>query len=907
MGSIELNNLNTRIKRSDPLLKAIESPDFEERLRRLDINWKSGSVNQQSDLFNLFLEQGFIDEASKHLTKTGMLFFSRSTIDFESELTRLSIIGDKYKIVELLEIGKNSVVYIAEHVVLGARVVLKFIRPGAADNIIQALRLISGKDIADNLILPQDYIKVALNDIYGNQVDIECIVYQYLSGVSLKEFLNNEQRPLNAHAIASFIKQIGGVLYALEQLGAYHGDLHEENIIVDYNTNNEKGLTFYVIDVSYGITGSLDSKTCKDTDVAYFRQHLWNFLSAQQRYLAKMSIRKYLGAEIFFIVTKIVSAEVNSFKEILALINENAAYADYQRDKKDFINEKFARPGSFKLQRYEEITDPKVAVKLFVPFPELMENISAFSNVVITGNRGSGKSTYLATIAFFPQIDNPQVDFRDVFGIYFPCRQGEFRLLSPEMIDYESIGIHRVKHVMIIKILRRTLESINDGLKAHKISDSGDYSDLKRLLSVLMGNDDIIISLSEGVVSEITNLVSILVRIEMKELDNLFHSKTKPAPNRLCSEIDLLEFFKVIRKTFVELSNSRFHLLFDDAGTPNIPAQAQYIINDFIVSSNPVYCIKLSTELYSYNYQTSEAKQLESGHDYYAYDMSRSFFSGANTFGLNPSVLQDYLYKIISKRLENFNYKSNDILDYLSQEFFSIDKLVYLLSVGKRDAYYCGWSVVWHVADRNPRNLLELISEILSVGGIGPESEPSVVRMRNQDRAIRSVSEKRLRSLAQISGTVEVGKGQVTSLGQQLFDITTVLGSVFRIYLKSEPKKGRKDQYLALERNESSQLNDNAEELLKEMIRYGILDPSRLDFARDDRVKKPIYVLNRIYCPAFGIGIRRDQHLRLSQQKFEELFLSPKSFVISGTKRLRSHAGQKGDDAQQRLFDSLDD
>ena len=184
-----------------------------------------------------------------------------------------------------------------------------------------------------------------------------------MSGVSLKEFLNDEQRPLSAHTILSFIKQIGEVLYGLEQLGAYHGDLHEKNIIVDYNTNNSKGLTFYVIDLSFGITGSLDSKTCKDTDMAYFRQHLWNFLSAQQRYLAKMSIRKYLGAEIFFIVTKIVSAEVNSFKEILGLINENASYEDYQRDKKDFINEKFAPPGSFKLQRYEEITDPKVAVK----------------------------------------------------------------------------------------------------------------------------------------------------------------------------------------------------------------------------------------------------------------------------------------------------------------------------------------------------------------------------------------------------------------------------------------------------------------------------------------------------------------------------------------------------------------
>lgn len=906
MGSIELNNLNTRIKRTESLVKALKSPDFEKRLEGLNVDWKSGYVNQQSDLFQLFIEQGFIDATTKHLTKTGLLFFSRSTIDFESELTRLSIIGEKYKIDKLLKVGKNSVLYVAEHVVLGTRVVLKFIRPGAADNITEALRLVSGREIAENLILPQDYVKVFLNDVYGNQVAVECVVYQYLSGVSLKEFLNNEQRPLNAHAIASFIKQIGGVLYGLEQLGAYHGDLHEENIIVDYNTNTTKGLTFYVIDLSYGITGSLDSKTCKDTDMAYFRQHLWNFLSAQQRYLAKMSIRKYLGSEIFFIVTKIVSSEVNTFQEVLGLINENAAFEEYLRSKRNFIDEKFAPPGSFKLQRYEEITDPKVAVKLFVPFPELMENIAAFSNVVITGNRGSGKSTYLAAIAFFPQIDNPLVDFKDVFGIYFPCRQGEFRLLSPEMIDYDSIGIHRVKHVLIIKILRRTLESINDGLKAHKISDSGDYSDLRTLLSGLLGDDDKIISLSDDIVSEISNLVSILVRIEMKELDNLFHYKTKPAVHRPCSEVDLLKFFKVIRKSFIELSNSRFHLLFDDAGTPNIPANAQYIINDLMVSSNPVYCIKLSTELYSYNYQTTEGKQLESGHDYYMYDMSRLFFIGAQTFGMNQDILENYFKDIVSKRLENFRYRSNNIVDYLEKGYNDSNQLVFRLASGRRDAYYCGWSIVWRIADRNPRNLLELISEIFSVGNIDPETPPNLISMRNQDRAIRSVSEKRLKSLSQISGTIRISDNRV-SLGQQLFDITTVIGAVFRIYLISEPEKGRKDQYLALERNESSPLNENAEKLLQEMLRYGILDPSRLDFARDDGIKKPIYVLNRIYCPAFGIGIRRDQHLRLSQQKFEELFLSPKTFVTSGTQRLRLQGDYKRDDAQQRLFDSLDD
>ena len=37
--------------------------------------------------------------------------------------------------------------------------------------------------------------------------------------------------------------------------------------------------------------------------------------------------------------------------------------------------------------------------------------------------------------------------------------------MSPDIVDYEHVGSRRVKHVMIIKIIRRALESIADGIE----------------------------------------------------------------------------------------------------------------------------------------------------------------------------------------------------------------------------------------------------------------------------------------------------------------------------------------------------------------------------------------------------------------------------------------------------------
>jgi len=211
--------------------------------------------------------------------------------------------------------------------------------------------------------------------------------------------------------------------------------------------------------------------------------------------------------------------------------------------------------------------------------------------------------------------------------------------------------------------------------------------------------------------------------------------------------------------------------------------------------------------------------------------------------------------------------------------------------------------MVWRIADKIPRNLLELISEIFSVGNVDKNSNPEFISNRNQDRAIKAVSEKRLRSLGQISGIIEI-LGNKVSLGRKLFEITSSIGSVYRIYLISERGKERKDQYLAIERDDFSNLDPIVERLLKETIRYGIFDESRLDYARNDRIKKPVYILNRIYCPTFGIGLQRDQHLRLSRGKFEELFLSPQKFVIDGTHRLRVFSSSDKS-TQQSLFNDL--
>jgi hypothetical protein len=286
---------------------------------------------------------------------------------------------------------------------------------------------------------------------------------------------------------------------------------------------------------------------------------------------------------------------------------------------------------------------------------------------------------------------------------------------------------------------------------------------------------------------------------------------------------------------------------------------------------------------------------LEEGQDYLERDISHILFIGSGPGGLRREDLQRYFRRIVEQRLEYFRFQSTDITDYLGDEPISIDRLLQLLAHQSKQAHYSGWTTVWNIADRTPRNLLEIVSEIFAVAGIEPQHKACRVAPREQDRAIRTISEKRLESLSQIPGVIEI-KGERLSLGRRLFEVTSAIGSTFRLYIRAGRGGRRVRQHLAIERNDIGQLTPDAEAVLRRLVTFGVLDQTKVAYARDDSMKKPLYVLNRIYCPAFKIGYRRDDHLRLSKGKLEQLLLAPEQFVRDGTRRLRDKKHQDAPD-----------
>ncbi|MES9905503.1 MAG: hypothetical protein ABW168_22850 [Sedimenticola sp.] len=191
MASVSIDNLNESVRCFDDISEVIYKDDFQEMIHELSINWNTGRVNENSKLILYVNDKKYIERKNGALTLTrlGKLFFGRICIDFTGAVHKSEIIDGKYKISKLIKEGKNSATFIAEHNLLSHKLVLKFIRPGAGVNVLESLSKVTSDIPQSNLVNPVDFFQHNIIDIFGNDLIVDCVVFPYIEGTTLREFI----------------------------------------------------------------------------------------------------------------------------------------------------------------------------------------------------------------------------------------------------------------------------------------------------------------------------------------------------------------------------------------------------------------------------------------------------------------------------------------------------------------------------------------------------------------------------------------------------------------------------------------------------------------------------------------------------------------------------------------------
>jgi serine/threonine-protein kinase len=162
-----------------------------------------------------------------------------------------SIVGGKYRVLEMIGSGGMGTVWSGNHVALGTAVAIKFIRPQYA-SMEDARQRFEIEARAAAKLTTVHAVKVF---DYGVTDDgLPYIVMEYLEGQSLSDALI-AKGPLPAAEVAQIIGQAAQALAKAHEAGVVHRDLKPDNIFLATNVENPKGseLPYTVKLVDFGI------------------------------------------------------------------------------------------------------------------------------------------------------------------------------------------------------------------------------------------------------------------------------------------------------------------------------------------------------------------------------------------------------------------------------------------------------------------------------------------------------------------------------------------------------------------------------------------------------------------------------------------------------------------------------
>jgi len=755
----------------------------------------------------------------------------------------------------------------------------------------------------------------------GKTETLCCVVLEYVDqcAQTFSSFL--KQHPnLTEIIFDRFIERVGGALAAIEGVGLTHGDLHEGNILVVPNQSGSAATNFWVID--FIGTPSIKSRNMEvSSDLDHFRNHLLQAAVVACEKLPGYSSRLLLGERAYRVLDGLRSRRYKNFAEMMH---------DFQNPRTVVPKSHFKAPAEepFEWLRVEFIPTADKLFKLFEPDSSRFKVIARFGNTWISGPRGCGKSHYLRVLQFHPQViidrnhdaeldqclNAVQYDFREAFGVLFACRLGEFKAFTPEAMGggtFDNLTQRFLKHIVVLKIWTKTLQTIREGLEyrdektgASVLTLPGDFSDLVAFLDNCLGK---VAVFDDGDKLNVFRQCLGACTAMENSASAIWYDPAKRINVNLLNEKVLDEFFAVLKRTFPDLTNTKFYILVDDAGVGNVHLEMQKILNSLVRSTSANHCFKLTCEKFMYTLDTADGKSIDPRHEVTYVSLGEL---SAKTLRASAAELSQYMARVVDRRLraagfkfgiESILGKSQDVREFLSALSQPGARRPMngksRSNTPRKRAYFGGWNIVWSISHGSVRSLLEIVEHIFNENHVTVDTEG--VSLEKQDDAIWQYSRRQFKALILTPGEVDD-----EPIGPKLQAIISAIGEVSRLYLERYDTHSNERWYetISIERLDIGKLSAKSRILLEELIKNGLLLDDGATFSRAQFGLSRRYDLNKIFSPAFAITYRVRNHLYLSKGRLELLLNQPDAFVAKHRHKLEDLTQRENHVSQPLLF-----